>query len=605
MILAMVYMLVNRYLEQNASVIDWRFTNDESAIVPWQPSALPKEQWPPDYKGVYAWRLKTLHELQSNPMLLESAKAYYREHNAEFIMHWMDTYDPRREGSKWVPFVFFQRQAEFIHFLNDCARDSENGLTEKCRDAGATWLCCGWSVHSWLFNSDDAIGWGSRKQELVDKLGDVSSIFEKMRMIVKRLPKIWRPKGLRDRDHLTFMKMINPENGSVIAGETGDNIGRGGRTRVTFKDESAHYEHPEAVEAALGDNTNVQIDISSVNGLGNVFHRKREAGIDWAPNAVNLMPGFVRVFVMAWEDHPEKTPQWYKQRKERAEREGMQHVFAQEVDRNYSAAISNTVIAYEWIQAAVDAHKVIRWKDANNNTIVGIPDDVLGNNWIAGLDVADSGVDRNALSVRQSIVWRDVQEWGERDPGVTTRRAIKVLGDLKWLLGKSRVPIPTMYDSIGIGSAVKSEYNRLIETNELDPKFFPFAGWNAGAAVRDPEYRIIPDDFQSAKNKDFFQNMKAQAWWSLRTRFYKTWNNVVNGVIYPIEELIALDSTMLLLRQLMKELAQPTSGPGASLKMLIEKKPEGTKSPNLADAGVMMFFPVLIEGGASSGAYGV
>jgi hypothetical protein len=54
----------------------------------------------------------------------------------------------------------------------------------------------------------------------------------------------------------------------ILICEAGDNIGRGGRTLVYFKDESAHYEHPDLIEAALGDNTNVQIDISSVNGLG-------------------------------------------------------------------------------------------------------------------------------------------------------------------------------------------------------------------------------------------------------------------------------------------------------------------------------------------------
>ncbi|MDT9693866.1 hypothetical protein Q5762_37205, partial [Streptomyces sp. P9(2023)] len=82
------------------------------------------------------------------------------------------------------------------------------------------------------------------------------------------MPDIWRPKGLKPKDHLTFMKCINLENGSTITGESGDNIGRGGRKSMYFKDESAHYERPEKIEAALGDNTNVQVDISSVNGLG-------------------------------------------------------------------------------------------------------------------------------------------------------------------------------------------------------------------------------------------------------------------------------------------------------------------------------------------------
>ena len=59
-----------------------------------------------------------------------------------------------------------------------------------------------------------------------------------------------------------------------------------------------------------------------------------------------------------------------------------------------------------------------------------------------------------------------------------------------------------------------------------------------------------------------------------------------------MEELISLDSAMPLLEKLMKELAQPTRGENGQLKTIINKQPEGTKSPNLADGGIMMFFPM-------------
>jgi hypothetical protein len=75
--------------------------------------------------------------------------------------------------------------------------------------------------------------------------------------------------NLRFFPHKLYVHHTNPAFSA--GGEAGDNIGRGGRTLVYFKDESAHYEHPDLIEAALGDNTNVQIDISSVNGLGNVL----------------------------------------------------------------------------------------------------------------------------------------------------------------------------------------------------------------------------------------------------------------------------------------------------------------------------------------------
>jgi phage terminase large subunit len=42
-------------------------------------------------------------------------------------------------------------------------------------------------------------------------------------------------------------------------------------------------------------------------------------------------------------------------------------------------------------------------------------------------------------------------------------------------------------------------------------------------------------------------------------------------------------------------LSQPTYGKSTTLKLKIEKKPQGTRSPNLADAVVMCFFPANIN----------
>jgi phage terminase large subunit len=574
-------------LARNASLFDPpRIVAANDDVKPWKPVPLSHEQWPPDYRAVYAWRLRTLAELRANPEMLRSAKAYYRTHKAEFIMHWMDTYNPRKQGTKWVPFVFFERQYAFIQFLEALDRDQENGIVVKCRDIGATWLACAYSISCFLLDGDDATGWGSRKQELVDKLGDPDSIFEKMRLLLKRLPDVFKPADAT----ATFMKLTNPENGATVTGESGDNIGRGGRKSRYFKDESAHYERPEKIEAALGDNTNVQIDISSVNGLGNVFHRRDEGAIEWSIGA-EIPKGYVRRFTFDWRDHPEKDQAWYDARKAKAEREGMQHVFAQEVDRNYAAALQNTIIDYAWIDAAVDAHLYIP-------CLRQPPPNV----WMAGLDVADEGMDRNALALRQWVILRSVEEWGERDPGVTARRAMSSVQHIKG--------IQVQYDCIGVGSNVKSEYNRLLDEGELSRASLQMVPWNAGAAVVDPYAHVIPDDTESPLNRDFFGNMKAQAWWSIRARFYKTWRCIDalrNGTPMPVyspEELISLDSAMPLLHQLKKELAQPTRGQSAGLKTIVDKKPNGTKSPNLADAVIQAYFPAPDNGNeAFTGGY--
>lgn len=578
----------------------WNERQTDNTIHPWRPRPLGAEDWPPNYPAVYRWRSKVLKQLISDAKTLKAAKEYYSTHPAEFIMDWMDTYDPRKSptnanpalrGEKWMPFVFFKRQKDVIDFFESCSHDQTGGLVEKCRDFGLTWLACGYSVWRWLFIKNDAIGWGSRKETLVDKPGDPDSIFEKIRLMLRRLPRIWLPAGFSWGRNSTYMKLLNPENGAIIAGEAGDNIGRGGRRSCYFVDESAHIERPEKVEAALGDNTNVRIDISSVNGVGNVFHRRRENGVIWSPDVKDYPFGFVRVFIADWRDHPLKTQEWYDARKARYEREGMAHIFAQEVDRNYAAAVSNTVIPYQWVESAVDAHIKLPWfgealKDHEKE-------------WYAGLDVADEGNDRNALTLRQWVVWRDVQEWGERDPGISARKAVLACREHKGY-------ISCQYDCIGVGSGVKTEYNRLTtDEGVVSAHEIPFIPWNAGASVLNPYDRIIPDDNESLQNKDFFDNLKAQAWWSIRTRFYKTFKAVTEDVKYNPDELISIDSRITLLEQLKKELIQPTVGHSSRLKLLIEKKPDGMRSPNLADSGVMAFFPVTDDSTTTlTGSYG-
>lgn len=540
------------------------------------PSTANKACWPPNYTEVYGWRQQQVLKLKDKPELILGALEYYRARPVEFINHWVSTYDPRNSGGDTparLPMVMFPKQAELVEFVYACLDDEAGGLIEKARDMGATWVSVGISVHLWLFWPGAAIGWGSRKEQLVDKIGDPDSIFEKIRLVIRGLPRFFWPAGFDPEKHASYMKIINPANGATITGEAGDNIGRGGRKLIYFKDESAHYDRPEKIEAALADNTRVQIDISSVNGVGNVFHRRRESGQEWRPGA-EMESGRTRVFVMDWSDHPAKTQDWYEARKKRALEEGLGHVFAQEVERNYEASVDGVIIDPEWVRAAVDAHKKL-----------GL--EVTGG-WCAALDVADGGIDKNAFGARQGIVIRRLDEWGARDTGITTRKAVGLaegLGDVE-----------LQYDCIGVGAGVKAEANRLGEEGLL-PKGVRFVPWNAGAAALNPDGYLIPGDRDSPTNKEYFANLKAQGWWQLSRRFYRTWQAVTEGVEHDPDSLISLDSEMPLLRSVMRELSQPTAGKSGAMKMLVNKTPEGTKSPNLGDVVMMMCWPIESQSG--------
>ena len=146
-----------------------------------------------------------------------------------------------------------------------------------------------------------------------------------MRMLIRNVPYCFLPEGFTERNSFSFMRIVNQQTGSTITGESGYDLGRGGRKLIYFKDESAHYERAELIEAAISECTNVQIDISSVRGLGNVFHRRREQGLEFDGETVNM--DRTNVFVMDWRDHPAKDQAWYDRRRARAERDCLLHIF--------------------------------------------------------------------------------------------------------------------------------------------------------------------------------------------------------------------------------------------------------------------------------------
>lgn len=534
--------------------------------------------WPPDYTALFAWRQQQLVRFQRDRRFLAAALLYYSTRPVEFIEHWVDTFDPRNAGSNMLvrmPFVLFKRQREMIQFFEACRHARANGLIEKSRTVGATWGACAYSVWMWLFVADSQVGWGSRKQELVDELGVPDSIFEKIRMIIRGLPPPFLPNGFVDRDHLMFMRVINPDTGAGITGECGDNIGRGGRKSLYVKDESAHYEHPELIESALMETADVQIDMSSVNGVGNVFHRKREAGVDWEPGKKALR-GRTNVFVFDWRDHPGKSQQWYDDMRREKEDAGLLHLFYQEVDRNYAASVEGVMVHPDWVASCIDAHKKLGFDDSGAHVVA--------------LDVADSGGDRNALTMRKGVVLKYADEWGAPDTGVTARKAVEFCRRF------SKVAV--QYDCIGVGAGVKAEINRLSAERDsqgamLLPVGVQFVPWDAGAGPLFPEKRVVEHDRQSPINKDFFGNLKAQGWFQLARRAERTHRCVKAGkLLYPADQLMSIDSACPRLRQIQKELSQPVRKPPTGrMKLLVDKTPEGTKSPNIGDSVMMNYWP--------------
>jgi len=522
--------------------------------------------WPPDLTAEKKRRLKLLAKAETDRGLRIALMRYYKGNCKAWINDFCVTFDPRLKGKKLLPFVMFKRQEEFVDFLLSCLEDEEGGLVEKCRDMGATWLCCAFATWLFIFHEGSTVGFGSLKGENVDKPDSAKAIFPKMRQILKNLPEWMMPNGFSWGVHSTHMRLVNPANGASIIGEAGENIGRGGRTTLFFVDESAHLENPESVDAALGDNTNVRIDISSVKGTNNPFYKTRMAGEVWYPGT-ELTPGRTRVFIFDVFDHPGKTREWYDERKEKWTAEGKAHLFAQEVDRDYGASIQGVIIPQEWVRAAVDAHIKLGFDPTGSMR--------------AMQDVADGGQDKNAIVGGRGNVCQFADHWAG-EAGAAARRAVPMC--VEWGVED------LYYDCIGVGVGFKTEANTM-KKEAAWPERLNVHPWDAGAGPLRPDQPCIPGDPKSPKNKDEYKNMKAQAWMSARSRFYKTYQAVVHGKVYPHEELVSIDSKIPRVHELCLELSQAVRKDNDVGPTVVDKKPKGATSPNLADAFIGWLFP--------------
>lgn len=191
----------------------------------------------PDYGPVLTQRRDRLLRLRAEPELVPGLWEYYRTNPVAFITDWGCTSDPRNVEvglPASVPFVLFPKQEEYIGWIYDRWKGREKGLVYKSRDMGVSWCCVAFAVWMWIFYPGVVIGFGSRKEEYVDKLGAPKALFWKVREFIKLLPAEFRPK---DWDG-PFMRILNNDNGSAIVGEAGNSIGRGDRTSCYFVDEA-------------------------------------------------------------------------------------------------------------------------------------------------------------------------------------------------------------------------------------------------------------------------------------------------------------------------------------------------------------------------------
>lgn len=514
----------------------------------------------PDYTQVFEWRMERLQRIRQNPGMLPAMKAFYRDNPAQFIIDWGMTVDPRnveRGLPARIPFLLFPKQEEWIQWFVEHWRTSKPGITEKTRDMGMSWLTVGMAASLCLFNRGIIAGFGSRKEEYVDKIGSPKSLFDKARNFIGLLPVEFRG-GWNPKAHAPHMRILFPENDSAMTGEAGDGIGRGDRTSFYIVDESAFLERPYLVDASLSATTNCRQDISTPNGMANSFAERRHSGK-------------VDVFTFHWRDDPRKDDAWYKKQCEELDAVTV----AQEIDINYSASVEGVLIPSAWVQAAVDAHIKLGIQPTGQR--------------MGALDVADEGKDTNAFTSRHGFLLEDIEEWSGKGDDIfgTVQKAFTICDQRRLEMYR--------FDSDGLGAGARGDARVINEQRkERRERQITATPYRGSGSPANPEDEAVPGEYgqQGRLNKDFFANAKAQGWWRLRTLFRNTWRAVEEKMPFSPDEIISISGSMPLKNKLIVELSQPTYSVNGVGKIVVDKKPDGTKSPNLADSAMIAYAPM-------------
>lgn len=226
------------------------------------------------------------------------------------------------------------------------------------------------------------------------------------------------------------------------------------------------------------------------------------------------------------------------------------------------------IIKLDWLQSAIDAHVKLGINPSGMKRI--------------GFDVADDGGDKNATAATHGQLCYAVESWkGLEDKLLESATRVYDLA------AKEGASID--YDSIGVGAFVGSKFNDL---NRAKGGRLQFRKFNAGSAVMFPDQEYMP----RVKNKDHFENLKAQAWWSVADRLLKTHLWVTTGEPCKPDEIISISSDIKCIDALIAELSTPWRDFGPSGKVKVESKKDlakrGVKSPNLADAFIMAYAPL-------------
>lgn len=250
------------------------------------------------------------------------------------------TFDPKREPYHW-PFKLYDFQEERI--VNELVAAIEMGYDiffDKTREMGVSYTVLGVLLWYWKYRDASNFLVGSRKEDYVDNVGgkkgdDISnkeeSLFGKLDYMLARMNPLVLPNGFNPKVHRSSMKLLNPELGNAISGESSNpNFSRGGRQKAILLDEFAFWENDDSAWGSTADTTNCRIVITTPGIRPGTKAKRLRFGEDGEKIKVIELPHYL---------DPRKTPEWLADQRERRSKED----FAREIMIDWEGSLKGVV----------------------------------------------------------------------------------------------------------------------------------------------------------------------------------------------------------------------------------------------------------------------
>lgn len=240
----------------------------------------------------------------------------------------------------------------------------------------------------------------------------------------------------------------------------------------------------------------------------------------------------------------------------------------------YGDTVENAIIEPAWFDACVDAHKTLNFEPLGQERV--------------SYDPADTG-DAKAVAYSHGSVVLDVRstEAGEVDTATDWATTFAI----------DKRPDTFTWDADGMGMGLKRQITQALEGKKIEIEAF-----RGSEGVDNPEqiYDRDSEVKKSKTNRETFINKRAQYYWLLRDRMYRTYRAVTKGeqVVNP-DDLISFSSDIAELAGLRAELCRIPRKFNNSGRIQLLSKPEMKKleidSPNMADCVAMLMRHVEVK----------